>query len=94
MADAVDSKDFLLPDEASPSLPEDLQGMEQEAELLAGFLEIPTISSGWFTPAGVDSTLLTVGLICCCESACQRPLFNLQSRALRPMLRSINQEKP
>ena len=39
---------------------EELQGMESEAKLLAGFLDIPTVSKGWFLPGGRDSTTLTV----------------------------------
>lgn len=48
------------PDNGKHQLPEDLQGMEQEAKLLAGFLDIPSISKGWLQPAGGDGTLLTV----------------------------------
>ncbi|KAK9806703.1 hypothetical protein WJX73_010367 [Symbiochloris irregularis] len=42
------------------SLPEELPGMEAEARLLAGFLEIPSISRAWCSPAIGDSANLTV----------------------------------
>ena len=43
-----------------PDLQEELQGMQGEAQLLADFLDIPSVSGGWFKPVGADRTSLTV----------------------------------
>ena len=57
MAEAAADKD-------KPEVPEELQGMESEAKLLAGFLEIPSISKAWLLSAGSTGTTLTVSLSC------------------------------
>ena len=53
MAEAVQETD-------KPQLTEELAGMEQEAKLLAGFLDIPSISKAWCLPATGGGTTLTV----------------------------------